>query len=69
MAITPSGGVELLLEDPEGSLLRRPTNVTWGGSDLRDLYIGSLPSDYVLQARSLVAGLPLLHQGPFGDIG
>ncbi len=67
VAITPSGDVEILMEDPEGSLLRKPTNVTWGGPDLRDLYIGSIESDYVLQARSPIAGLPLAHQRPYGD--
>lgn len=66
VAVTPSGDVELIMEDPEGDLLQRPTNVTWGGPDLRDLYIGSLKSDYVLQARSPVAGLPLVHQRPYG---
>ena len=42
--------------------MRQPTNVTWGGADLRDLYIGSIASDYVVHARSPVAGLPLFHQ-------
>jgi SAM-dependent methyltransferase len=39
-----------------------PTNVSWGGDDLRDVYIGSVRKDYVLHARSPVPGLPLAHQ-------
>lgn len=62
VAITPAGEVVTVLSDPEGKLMRNPTNVTWGGADLRDLYIGSVVSDYVLKLRSPVAGLPLVHQ-------
>jgi len=39
-----------------------PTNVTFGGPDLRDLYIGSVRKGYVLHARSPVPGAPLVHQ-------
>ena len=62
VAITPAGEVVPIIEDPHGTLMRQPTNITWGGPDLRDLYIGSITNDYVVQARSPVAGLPLFHQ-------
>ena len=62
VAITPNGEVVTILEDFDGEIMRQPTNVTWGGADLRDLYIGSFTSDYVVQTRSPVAGLPRLHQ-------
>ncbi|MCZ6714113.1 MAG: SMP-30/gluconolactonase/LRE family protein [Deltaproteobacteria bacterium] len=62
VAITPQGEVVEVVADPTGELMRLPTNVSWGGPDLRDLYIGSIGSDYVLHARSPVPGLPLLHQ-------
>ncbi len=62
VAITPKGEVVPILEDPAGELIRQPTNVTWGGADMRDLYIGSIASDYVVRARSPIAGLRLLHQ-------
>jgi gluconolactonase len=39
-----------------------PTNVSWGGRDLRDLCIGSIRKNYVLHARSPVPGMPLVHQ-------
>jgi len=43
-------------------MVNHPTNVTWGGPDLKDLYIGSIRAGYVLKARSSVAGLALIHQ-------
>jgi gluconolactonase len=62
VAITPKGDVVPILDDPHGELMRQPTNVTWGGSDLRDLYVGSITNDYIVCARSPVPGLPLFHQ-------
>jgi gluconolactonase len=62
VAITPRGHVVTMIEDPHGELMRQPTNVTWGGADLRDLYIGSITQDYVVHARSPIPGMPLLHQ-------
>lgn len=62
VAITPSGDVVTMLEDPSGELLNHPTNVSWGGSDMCDLYIGSIAVDYVLKTRSPVPGLALVHQ-------
>jgi hypothetical protein len=29
---------------------------------MRDLYIGSIASDYVVHARSPIPGMPLVHQ-------
>jgi gluconolactonase len=62
VAITPSGRVETILHDPTGEVMDWPTNVSWGGPDLRDLYIGSIRKDYILHARSPVPGMPLVHQ-------
>ncbi len=62
VAITPSGGVETVFHDPSGALVNHPTNVTWGGQDLRDLYVGSIRADYVLKGRSPIPGQPHLHQ-------
>jgi gluconolactonase len=62
VAITPSGRVETIVHDPSGEVMAWPTNVAWGGSDLRDLYIGTIRRDYILHARSPVPGLPLAHQ-------
>lgn len=62
VAISPSGEVETVIHDPTGETVNHPTNVTWGGTDLKDLYIGSIRADYVLKARSPVAGQPHVHQ-------
>ncbi len=62
VAITPSGTVETVIHDPSGATVNHPTNVTWGGQDLRDLYIGSIRTGYVLKGRSPVAGQPHIHQ-------
>jgi gluconolactonase len=62
VAITPTGRAETIVHDPTGEVMDWPTNVAWGGPDMRDLYIGSIRKDYVLHARSPVPGLPLAHQ-------
>jgi gluconolactonase len=62
VAITPSGSVETVIDDPAGEVMRHPTNVSFGGDDLRDVYIGSFSSGYVLRGRSPVPGMPLVHQ-------
>jgi gluconolactonase len=62
VAITPAREVVTIAHDPTGELMSWPTNVSWGGADMRDLYIGTIRRDYVLHARSPVPGLPLVHQ-------
>jgi gluconolactonase len=62
VAITPDLEVVTVIHDPTGQLVNHPTNVTWGGPDLKDLYLGSIRADYVLKTRSPVAGQPLVHQ-------
>jgi gluconolactonase len=62
VAILPSLEVVTVIHDPSGEIVNHPTNVTWGGADLKDLYIGSIRADYVLKGRSPVAGEPLIHQ-------
>ena len=62
VAITPDQQVVTVIHDPTGQIVKHPTNVTWGGPDLKDLYIGSIQADFVLKARSPVAGQPQVHQ-------
>jgi gluconolactonase len=62
VAITPSLEVVTVIHDPSGETVNHPTNVTWGGADLKDLFVGSIRANYVLKARSPVAGEPLVHQ-------
>lgn len=62
VAITPALQVVTVTHDPSGEIVEHPTNITWGGPDLKDLYIGSIRAGYVLKGRSPVAGQPHLHQ-------
>jgi sugar lactone lactonase YvrE len=62
VAITPEGQVTVIIEDTEGTLLNSPTSVAWGGADMRDVYIGSLATPYILKGRSSVPGMPMVHQ-------
>lgn len=62
VAITPALEVITVIDDPSGEVVNHPTNITWGGTDLKDLYIGSIRAGYVLKGRSPVAGQPHVHQ-------
>lgn len=62
VAISPDGQATTVIEDPDGALLSGPTSIAWGGKDMRDIYIGSITTPYVLKGRSSVPGLPLIHQ-------
>jgi gluconolactonase len=62
VAIRPDGSVLVVAHDPSGKIIDHPTNVTFGGADMKDIYIGSIRADYVLKARSPVAGHRLIHQ-------
>ena len=62
VAITPQFEVVTMIEDLEGEIMQAPTNVSWGGNDMSDLYIGSIRSNYVVHARSPIPGEPLVHQ-------
>lgn len=62
VAITPTHEIVTITEDPDEILYGKPTNITWGGVDMKDLYVGMLGKPYILKARSLVAGLRMPHQ-------
>ena len=62
VAITPEGHVTVVIEDPEGKVVNAPTSVAWGGANMRDVYIGSIATPYVLKGRSSVPGMPMVHQ-------
>jgi sugar lactone lactonase YvrE len=62
VAVTPDGHATVVVEDTKGKLLNSPTSVAWGGADMRDVYIGSLATPYVLKGRSSVPGMPMVHQ-------
>ena len=62
VAIYPDGAATVVLDDPDGALLRGPTSIAWGGQGMRDVVIGSILTPYVLKGRSSVPGLPMVHQ-------
>jgi len=62
VAIGPEGRATVVLDDPDGALLSGPTSIAWGGQDMRDVYIGSILTPYVLKGRSSVPGMPMVHQ-------
>jgi gluconolactonase len=51
-----------IAEDPPGALLSGPTSVAWGGDDMRDVYIGSLETPFILKGRSSLPGMRMVHQ-------
>lgn len=61
VAITPAGAVMTMIDDPGARLLDMPTNLAFGGPDLRDLWIVARAGGRVLRTRSPVAGLPMPH--------
>jgi len=63
VAITPGGAVLPIAEDAAGTLINKPSNIAFGGADMRDVYVGSIAADYVLRGRSSIPGLKLVHQG------
>ncbi|HTY31172.1 SMP-30/gluconolactonase/LRE family protein [Mycobacterium sp.] len=62
VAISSDGQAQTVLDDPDGASLSGPTSIAWGGQDMRDVYIGSIATLYVLKGRSSVPGLPMVHQ-------
>ncbi len=62
VAITPEREVVNIAEDAEGELIQQPTSFAWGGADMKDVYIGSIATPYVVRGRSSVPGMPMVHQ-------
>lgn len=61
VAITPVGDLITILHDPDTRILNGPANVTFGGPDMCDVYIGGLGTKYVVRFRSPVPGMKLAH--------
>lgn len=62
LIVAPPGGEPYVaLEDREGATVDFPTSVTFGGPDLRDLYVGSLRMDRLPRLRAPVAGPAPVH--------
>ena len=61
VAITPDQRLVEIVRDPEGTMIAMPTNLAWGGRDLRDLVIVSRGNGTLASARTRRPGLPLSH--------
>lgn len=60
--VTPSGGWEVVVEDPHASLMKLPTNICFGGPDRRTAYVGNLTGPSLQTFRVDVPGMALVHQ-------
>lgn len=58
--VHPDGAVEVLAEDPQGTVLAAPTNVVFAGADRRTLVVGSLGRWHLSALEVDVPGLPLM---------
>jgi len=58
VAIDWRGRLSTLVHDPEGKRIDFPTNLAWGGPDLRDLLVVARGSGTILRARMPVPGVP-----------
>ena len=59
VAITPERTLVEMARDPEGKAIAMPTNLAWGGADLRDLYLVSRGTGTIAVARTKTPGIPL----------
>ena len=60
--ITPEGEWHLVLEDPYYRIIRRPTNICFGGPDRRTAFLGSLDGDNIPCFQAPRPGMRLVHQ-------
>ncbi|WP_034302678.1 SMP-30/gluconolactonase/LRE family protein [Herbaspirillum sp. RV1423] len=61
VVLKPDGTALTVFEDPEGKVIDFPTSVTFGGPDLRTVYVGSLRMDKLAVFTSPVPGVPMRH--------
>jgi sugar lactone lactonase YvrE len=59
--LTSKGECHCLLEDPAGKTLLFPASVTFGGPDLRTVFVGSIRATQLATFRSPVPGAKLAH--------
>ena len=60
--ITPNGDLVIALEDPKGKILRRPTNICFGGKGRKTAFIGSLGGTSIPYFHLTNPGMRLIHQ-------
>lgn len=60
--ISPDGELEIVLEDPEARILKRPTNICFGWEERRTAFIGSLEGTSIPYFKVPHPGMRLVHQ-------
>ena len=60
--LTPDADWHILLDDPAGTVLPRPSNLCFGGDDLCTAYVGNLEGTTLPSFRTPHPGMPLVHQ-------
>ena len=60
--ITPERSLEMVLEDPEGKVLKRPSNICFGWEDRKTAFIGSLDGTNIPYFQVPHPGMRLVHQ-------
>lgn len=60
--LTPEADWHILLDDPAGAVLPRPSNLCFGGDDLCTAYVGNLEGTTLPTFRTPYPGMPLVHQ-------
>ncbi len=60
--ITPDREFHIVVHDEKAEKLKRPTNICFGGKDLRTAYIGNLAGPSLPRFRVPHPGMPLIHQ-------
>lgn len=58
---SPGGDPQVIAEDPQGTLLGAPTNISFGGADRRQLVAANLGRWHLAVASAPVPGAPLHH--------
>lgn len=61
LRVNPSGEVEVLADDPEGTLLSAPTNGVWTGPDLSTFVTGNLGRWHLTKCEWGARGIPLRY--------
>jgi sugar lactone lactonase YvrE len=59
VVLDPNGKLSLLLDDPEGTKTKGPTNCAFGGPQFTDLYLAHLEADHIARVELGRKGHPL----------
>lgn len=60
--ITPEGSLKMVLSDPDGKILRSPSNICFGGKDRKIAFLGSLGGRTIPYFHVSHPGMRLVHQ-------